>query len=57
MLLINYFDFRYIEWSITENSGVRRQDAYSVFDKIGRSDVGYYIAKKFLFERIADIKK
>jgi len=45
---------RYLDWSIDEQSGIRRQDSSIVFGSVARSDMGYYLANKF-FER--NIKK
>lgn len=49
------FLVRYLEWSITEGSEVRRQDAASVIAGVLRSTVGYYVAKDFVYSRIQDI--
>ncbi|XP_047036095.1 aminopeptidase N-like isoform X1 [Helicoverpa zea] len=46
---------QYLEWTITEGSEVRRQDAGAVIANIIRSPVGYYVAKDFVYERIDDI--
>ncbi|KAJ8715808.1 hypothetical protein PYW07_010290 [Mythimna separata] len=46
---------QYLEWTITEGSEVRRQDAGAVIANIVRSPVGYYVAKDFIYERIHDI--
>ncbi|RZC35732.1 aminopeptidase N-like [Asbolus verrucosus] len=46
---------RYLEWSIDPNSGIRKQDAASVFADVISNDVGYYLAKNFLYARIKDI--
>lgn len=46
---------RYLEWAINENSGIRRQDCSSVFQTVGGNDIGYYVAKNFLQNRIKDI--
>uniref|UniRef100_A0A2A4JS21 Aminopeptidase n=1 Tax=Heliothis virescens TaxID=7102 RepID=A0A2A4JS21_HELVI len=46
---------QYLEWTITEGSEVRRQDAGAVIANIMRSPVGYYVAKDFVYERIEDI--
>lgn len=46
---------RLLEWSITPNSGIRKQDSASVFSAVATNNVGYYIAKHFLFTRIKDI--
>ena len=46
---------RYLEWSVTDGSEVRRQDAASVLASVARSSVGYYVAKDFIYDRIDDI--
>ncbi|KAJ2941632.1 hypothetical protein O0L34_g14688 [Tuta absoluta] len=46
---------QYLEWAITDNSEVRRQDAARVIAGITNSPVGYYIAKDFIYTRIKDI--
>ncbi|XP_014280242.1 aminopeptidase N isoform X2 [Halyomorpha halys] len=46
---------RYLEWSIDENSEVRRQDSASVFGAIARQNIGFYVACDFLQRRIKDI--
>ncbi|XP_068625539.1 aminopeptidase N-like [Battus philenor] len=46
---------QYLEWAITDGSEVRRQDAAAVITGVTRSTVGYYIAKEFIYDRIADI--
>ncbi|XP_026729087.1 aminopeptidase N-like isoform X2 [Trichoplusia ni] len=46
---------QYLEWTITEGSEVRRQDAGAVIANIIRSPVGYYVAKDFVYDRIEDI--
>ncbi|XP_015838559.2 aminopeptidase N isoform X1 [Tribolium castaneum] len=46
---------RFLEWSITPNSGIRKQDSSSVFSAVAGNNVGYYVAKHFLNTRIKDI--
>ncbi|KAI5641070.1 hypothetical protein NE865_06726 [Phthorimaea operculella] len=46
---------QYLEWAITDNSEVRRQDSARVIVGITNSPVGYYIAKDFIYTRIQDI--
>ncbi|RVE45993.1 hypothetical protein evm_009335 [Chilo suppressalis] len=48
---------QYLEWAITEGSEVRRQDAATVIVSITRSAIGYYVAKDFIYTRIAEIHK
>lgn len=46
---------QYLEWSIKDDSGIRRQDSAQVFGGIGRNDVGYYIARNFLVNKLGAI--
>ncbi|XP_059045599.1 aminopeptidase N-like [Achroia grisella] len=46
---------QYLEWSITDESEVRRQDAAAVITAVTRSTVGYYIARDFIYNRVEDI--
>ncbi|CAG5020856.1 unnamed protein product [Parnassius apollo] len=48
---------QYLEWAITDGSEVRRQDAAAVITSVTRSTVGYYVARDFIYDRIADIHK
>lgn len=43
---------RYLEWSISDNSGIRRQDSSTVFSNVARNDLGYFLAKDFFYENI-----
>ncbi|XP_037296182.1 aminopeptidase N isoform X3 [Manduca sexta] len=46
---------QYLEWTVTDNPEVRRQDAVSVIVNIASSSVGYYVAKEFIYTRIEEI--
>lgn len=46
---------RFLEWSIKENSGIRRQDCVSVFYDVADNNIGYYAAKTFLWNNVKDI--
>ncbi|XP_075230709.1 aminopeptidase N-like [Lycorma delicatula] len=46
---------RYLEMSINEHSNIRRQDSVSVFASVARNEVGYYLAKTFLYKNIKRI--
>ncbi|XP_065352031.1 aminopeptidase Ey-like [Cloeon dipterum] len=46
---------RYLDMSLNETSGIRKQDASSVFNSVATSSSGFYIAREFLFSRIKDI--
>lgn len=48
---------RYLEWSLDEKSGVRRQDSATVFANVAATDIGFHIAKSFLMENIKQIHK
>lgn len=45
---------RYLEWSI-DPMVIRRQDSSTVFYSVVHSDMGYYLAKNFLFKNIKRI--
>jgi aminopeptidase N len=45
---------RYLEWSLNSTI-VRKQDASFVFSGIAREEIGFFLAKSFLFDRIDDI--
>jgi aminopeptidase N len=51
------FYCRYLNWTIGENAIIRKQDAITVFYSIASSDIGYYVAKDFLYRKIADISE
>uniref|UniRef100_A0A1B6D6B8 Aminopeptidase n=1 Tax=Clastoptera arizonana TaxID=38151 RepID=A0A1B6D6B8_9HEMI len=46
---------RFLDWSVDEKSDIRLQDSASVFVSVARTDVGYYIAKNFLYKNIKKI--
>lgn len=46
---------RYLDWSLDESSGVRKQDSSIVFGSIATGDIGFFLAKAFLVDRIEDI--
>lgn len=46
---------RYLDWSLDESSGVRKQDSGIVFGSIATGDIGFHLAKAFLVNRIDDI--
>ncbi|XP_022827407.1 aminopeptidase N-like [Spodoptera litura] len=46
---------QYLEWTVTEGSGVRKQDVLPVIVNIIRSPVGYYVAKDFIYTRVEEI--
>lgn len=46
---------RYLDWSLDESSGVRKQDSGIVFSSIATGDIGFHLAKAFLVDRIEEI--
>lgn len=48
---------RYLDWTLNESSGVRKQDRSTVFDGVAQNEVGLPLAKSFLFEKIDEIFK
>jgi len=46
---------RYLDWSINENSGIRRQDSHSVFANVASKSIGYYLAHQFFMRNIRKI--
>ena len=46
---------RYLDWTVDETSGVRKQDSPSVFASIATGEVGFHLAQSFLTDRIDDI--
>jgi aminopeptidase N len=48
---------RFLEWSVTPNSAIRKQDSTTVFAAVAGNDVGYYVAKNFLYTKAKDIYK
>lgn len=48
---------RYLDWTLNESSGVRKQDRSTVFDGVAQNEVGLPLAKSFLFEKIDEIYK
>ncbi|XP_041985290.1 aminopeptidase N-like [Aricia agestis] len=48
---------QFLEWTISDNSEVRRQDGRSAITAVISSPVGYYVARDFVYDRIADIAK
>lgn len=48
---------RYLEWGIDKDSGVRLQDSFYVFSAVASTEVGYPLAKDFLYQRTEYITK
>jgi hypothetical protein len=48
--------FRYLQYSITPDSGIRTQDSQSVFSAVYSRAEGVDVAFKFLTDKIEDIK-
>lgn len=57
MILELCLSFRYLNWTIGENSIIRKQDAMSVFYSVASTDIGFYVAKEFLYRRIKDLSE
>lgn len=49
-----YF-YRFLEWSLDENSGIRKQDAFRVFIMVASRDMGFYIAQQFFYKNVKRI--
>jgi aminopeptidase N len=47
---------RYLDWSLNSTL-VRKQDATFVFGGVAFEEIGFHLAKNFLFDRIDDIHK
>ncbi|KAF0765051.1 aminopeptidase N-like [Aphis craccivora] len=47
---------RYLNWSL-DDSIFRTQDTISVFYSVAKGDIGFYVAKDFLYRRWVDISK
>ena len=48
---------RYLDWAVTENSGIRKQDAARVFAAVSNNAVGQPLAYGFLrnkWDRVRD---
>lgn len=43
---------RILEWSISDDFGIRKQDAYSVFVSVLKNEVGFSLAMDFLEKKI-----
>lgn len=46
---------RYLDWTLDESTGVRKQDRVTIFSSVARNEIGLGVAKSFLFENINDI--
>jgi hypothetical protein len=46
--IIFLFIVRYLDWAVSENSGIRKQDAARVFSAIASNSVGQPLAYSFL---------
>lgn len=46
---------RYLNWTLDESSGVRKQDRTHVFGSVARNDVGFLYAKSFFYDKIDEI--
>ncbi|KOC62990.1 Aminopeptidase N [Habropoda laboriosa] len=48
---------RYLDWTITENSGIRKQDGSRVFSAVARNDIGQPLAFDFFRNKWARLRK
>lgn len=48
---------RYLDWTLDESTGVRKQDRGTVFKTVARNDAGLLLAKSFLFDNVDEIYK
>lgn len=46
---------RYLDWTLDESTGVRKQDRGTVFGGVARNDIGLLLAKSFFFDKVDDI--
>lgn len=46
---------RYLEWTLDQDSGIRKQDVATIFSGLFTNPVGYYVAKKFLHTKIQQL--
>lgn len=48
---------RYLGWTLDNSSGIREQDRDIVFNAVAQREVGFSVAKAFLFNKIDQIYK
>nr|UXX33471.1 aminopeptidase N-like protein [Holotrichia oblita] len=46
---------RYLEWSVSNHSGIRKQDITTVFSSVIGNDVGFHISKNFIQDHVKEI--
>ncbi|OWR51448.1 aminopeptidase N protein, partial [Danaus plexippus plexippus] len=46
---------QYLEWTLTESDELHRQESSRVISEVVSSEVGYYVARDFIYNRIKDI--
>lgn len=46
---------RYLDWTLDESTGVRKQDRNIVFSTVAHNDIGFLLAKSFLYDRVDQI--
>ncbi|CAG9569100.1 unnamed protein product [Danaus chrysippus] len=46
---------KFLEWTLTENDELHRQESSRVISEVISSEVGYYVARDFIYNRIKDI--
>lgn len=48
---------RYLDWTLDESTGVRKQDRTTIFSSVVRNEIGLNVAKSFFFDNVNDIYK
>lgn len=48
---------RYLDWAVTENSGIRKQDATRVFGSVARNIIGHPLAFNYLRNKWARLRE
>lgn len=46
---------RYLDWTLDESTGVRKQDRSIVFSTVAHNDIGFLLAKSFLYDKVDQI--
>lgn len=46
---------RYLDWTLDESTGVRKQDRSIVFSTVAHNDNGFLLAKSFFFNKVDEI--
>lgn len=51
------FSYRYLEFILRNDSGIRKQDAAQVFESVAKNPVGYQLAFTFLRNNWSKLKE